>query len=382
MVDNYANFGPEEIRSYLKVTGWAPVSGGDVAELWSLPGPADEVVLVPMKPGAPDFAKRTRILLQDLARVESEEIQSVHDAIATVYHDVTALRANHPSLSDGSIPLESGYELFVSAKRLRVASAAATIRRQGHFRNFPTRARDQAREVRLGQTRRGSYIVPIISQARSPEDVYSPHQDHIDVQVEETLFDRRVTATMSRALGVLEEMAGAEREPTRSEINDSIGEGVSYELCQALTKVVNTESVNALDVSFNWSRVAAPPPGAPERVEFNGDAISVVDRVSEQLKTKVYTSEHVIYGVVTDLSRHPDDDTGRVGVQTLIQRRSRTVWMDLQDSDYHVAVRCHDAGIPVRVRGTLTSPPGGHARMSVAGFGPDPSLGADESLGH
>ncbi|RMB83610.1 hypothetical protein [Streptomyces shenzhenensis] len=378
MADNTPGFGPEEIRSYLKVTGWAPVSGGDVAELWRLPGPADEVVLVPMKPGAPDFAKRARILIQDLARVETEDIQSVHDAIATVYNDVTDLRASHPSMSDGSIPLESGYELFVSAKRLRVASAAATIRRQGHFRNFPTRARDQAREVRLGQTRRGSYIVPIISQARSPEDVYSPRQDHIDVQIEETLFDRRVTATMSRALGVLEDMAGAEHAPTVSEINDSIGEGVSYELCQALAKVVNTESVSALDVAFNWSRVAAPPPGTPARVEFNRDAIEIVDLVSDQLKTKVYTREHLIYGVVTDLSRHPDDDTGRVGVQTLIQRRSRTVWMDLADRDYHAAVHCHDAGIPVRVSGTLTSPPGGLARMVVAAFGPDPSLGADD----
>ncbi|MFE2846190.1 hypothetical protein ACFXKS_22000 [Streptomyces scopuliridis] len=377
MADITPDFGPEEIRSYLKVTGWAPVSGGDVAELWSLPGPADEVVLVPMKPGAPDFAKRARILVQDLARVEFAEIQTVHDAIATVYNDVTDLRASHPSMSDGSIPLQSGYELFVSAKRLRVASAAATIRRQGHFRNFPTRARDQARDVRLGQTRRGSYIVPIISQARSPEDVYSPGQDHIDVQIEETLFDRRVTATMSRALGVLEDMAGAGHEPTPSEINDSIGEGVSYELCQALAKVVNTESVNSLDVAFNWSRVAAPPPGTPAHVEFNRDAIEIVDLVSEQLKTKIYTREHLIYGVVTDLSRHPDDDTGRVGVQTLIQRRSRTVWMDLPDREYHTAVHCHDAGIPVRVRGTLTSPPGGIARMKVTDFGPDPSLGAD-----
>ncbi|MFF1477028.1 hypothetical protein ACFVYD_05520 [Streptomyces sp. NPDC058301] len=378
MADITPDFGPEEIRSYLKVTGWAPVSGGDVAELWRLPGPADEVVLVPMKPGAPDFAKRARILIQDLARVEYEDVQTVHDAIATVYNDVTDLRASHPSLSDGSIPLESGYELFVSAKRLRVASAAATIRRQGHFRNFPTRARDQAREVRLGQTRRGSYIVPIISQARSPEDVYSPRQDHIDVQVEETLFDRRVTATMSRALGVLEDMAGADHEPTPSEINDSIGEGVSYELCQALAKVVNTESVSALDVAFNWSRVAAPPPGTPAHVEFNRDAIEIVDLVSEQLKTKVYTREHLIYGMVTDLSRHPDDDTGRVGVQTLIQRRSRTVWMDLPDRDYHTAVHCHDAGIPVRVSGTLTSPTGGLARMNVTVFGPDPSLGTDD----
>lgn len=47
VVHSEPDFGPEEIRSYLKVTGWTPVSGGDVAELWSLPGPSDEVVLVP-----------------------------------------------------------------------------------------------------------------------------------------------------------------------------------------------------------------------------------------------------------------------------------------------------------------------------------------------
>lgn len=89
-------FGPEEIRSYLKVAGWSPVSGSDLAELWRLPGSSEEVVLVPMKPGAPDFAKRTNILLNDLCRIESRDAITVHDAIATVYHDVTDLRASHP----------------------------------------------------------------------------------------------------------------------------------------------------------------------------------------------------------------------------------------------------------------------------------------------
>ncbi|WP_240980750.1 MULTISPECIES: hypothetical protein [unclassified Streptomyces] len=112
----------------------------------------------------------------------------------------------------------------------------------------------------------------------------------------------------------------------------------------------------------------------PPHVEFNRAAIDIVDRVSAQLKTRVYTSRHLIYGIVTDLSRHPEDETGRVGVQTLIKRRSRTVWMDLHDTDYHTAVQCHDAGIPVRVQGSLTSPPGGHATMEVDDFGPDPSL--------
>lgn len=381
MVNDVPDFGPSEIRSYLRVSGWAPVDGGELAELWSLPGLADEVVLVPLKQGAPDFAKRVHILLADLARVQDQDTRVVHDAIATVYHDVTDLRAAHPSTSDGSIPLEAGYELFISAKRMRVASAAATLRRQGHFRNFPPRARDQAREVRLGQTRRGSYIVPIISQARSPLEVYTPGQSAIDAGVEEVLFDRRVTATMSRALGVLEDMATADRDPTPSEVSDSVGEGVSYELCQALAKVVNVNSVNTLDVSFNWSRVAAPPSGTPLQVTFNQDALDTIEKVSTQLKTRTYTRQHVIYGIVTDLSRQPDDEDGRVGVQTLLQRRSRIVWMHLPPEAYHVAVRCHDEGVPVRVQGVLSTPPGGHANMTVSDFGPDPSLPLVQAAG-
>lgn len=135
---------------------------------------------------------------------------------------------------------------------------------------------------------------PALGLVRS--HVYERGQNQIDIEVEETLFDRRVTATMSRALGVLEEMAGTDRVPTPSEITDSIGEGVSYELCQALSKVVNSEAVDSLDITFNWSRVAAAPAGTPLEVEFNREAVAIVERVSDQLKTSVYSREHVIYG--------------------------------------------------------------------------------------
>ncbi|MEU5370600.1 hypothetical protein ABZ362_16745 [Streptomyces sp. NPDC005951] len=137
---------------------------------------------------------------------------------------------------------------------------------------------------------------------------------------------------------------------------------------------MNSDAVDALAVTFNWSRVASASPVTPQEVEFNHDAIAIVKRVPDQLMTSVYSREIVIFGLVTHLNRHSDDETGRVGVQALIQRRSRIAWMDLPDADHHEAVRCHDSRIPVRVRGTLNSPPGGSATMQVAGVGPDPFL--------
>jgi hypothetical protein len=46
--------------------------------------------------------------------------------------------------------------------------------------------------------------------------------------------------------------------------------------------------------------------------------------------------------------------------------------MDLSDADYHTAVHCHDAGVPVRVQGGLTSPRSGQATIEVDDFGPIP----------
>lgn len=67
-----------------------------------------------------------------------------------------------------------------------------------------------------------------------------------------------------------------------------------------------------------WQAVATPFSPSPTRatasVEFNHDAIAIVERVSDQLKTSVYSREIVIFGLVTHLNRHPDDETRRVGV--------------------------------------------------------------------
>lgn len=84
--------------------------------------------------------------------------------------------------------------------------------------------------------------------------------------------------------------------------------------------------------------MASAPPGTPREVEFDHEAIAIVERVSDQLETSVCGRENVIFGLVTHLNRHPDDETGRVGVQALIRRRGRTVWTDLPDAGCHEAV--------------------------------------------
>ncbi|MFE1994119.1 hypothetical protein [Streptomyces parvulus] len=366
--------GPEEVRSYLHSRGWISIAQSPLAQIWKDGVNGEWEVLVPLHTQAADFDKRLRILLSDLMQAEKRDKASIEADISSIFLDVTNLRAAHASLIDDSIPLQAGFELFSSAQKFVVASAAATIRRQGYFRNYPLRARDHARNVRLGHTKRGSYIVPILSQARAPELVYEANQEHIDIAVEETLFDRRVTATMSRALDTLSDLISGSRTPTPSEMNDAIGEGVSRELCRAVETVMKSNAVEELDVSFNWSKVASAPAGSVPEVRFERGSEELVAMVSEFLLSSPQVTEHVIFGVITELKRRPGEDTGRVGVETLLSGRRKIVWMDLSDEPYHLAVRCHDRGIPVSVRGVLNNAPGRIAVMEVSDFGPDASL--------
>jgi hypothetical protein len=346
----------DELTTYLRLTSWTPTTGGPVAQLWSHPQYEEETLLVPLRATASDYDKRMRILIHQLADLERRDPQTISSEISLIYFDVTQLRADHPQLIDDSIPLNAGYQLFESARKIVISSAAATIRRQGHFgQSVPLKARDHARHVRLGQTRRGSYILPVISPARPAPPPLDGDQLHLDMDVEETLFDRRVMTTMAHALKTLEEMASRDRLPSPSEIADSVGEGVSRELCIALDSIITSTEITELDVEFNWSRASQPMSPEVAMLTFPRESSVVVEHVAEKLKSIRRQREHVLFGLITDLHRGADEEAlgGRIGMETIIDRRRRVVWMDLDEEAYQQAVRYHGSRTRVVARGVL-----------------------------
>ena len=301
--------------------------------------------------------------------------------ISTMFFDVTNLAAKHPQLIDDSIPLEAGSRLFESAQKLVVAAAGATIRRQGHFgHQMPNQARGLARHVRMGQTRRGSYILPVISRARPLLNISTEKEPHLDLHVEESLFDRRVMATFAGALDALEEMVvHASRAAPRSQVLDAVGVGVSREMCQALMSVVKSESVADLDIVFNWASGVPVPGGVTSEMSFPKESLPVIESVSNELRRIPREREDgVLYGLITDLHWGPDVDeykgVQRVGIETVIDRRRRTVWFSLNEASYEQALRYHESRQRVVVRGILRAVSGQPLQMEVNYFGPDLAL--------
>ncbi|MFD8260269.1 hypothetical protein ACFV19_15340 [Streptomyces griseoluteus] len=377
----------QDTASYLTRAEWHPVLQGPLAEIWE-PRTGDSLrLMVPKVEAAPDYSAMMKNLTTELARYEGRSPDQVREDIARQFLDITKLRAASEDLIDDTIPLQAGIALFESAKGLVTASAASTLMRQGNFgRNMPKRAISHAKQVRLGHTLQGSYILPIITEVRVP-DVYSLDEGadvdpSLDLGVEEARFDRRVNTTMAHALQVLEEIAVRRgRIPSISDMRDAVAEGVSRELCDAISRVLTTGQVDNYDIDFDWAPAVMPPRLMAKRVDFPREAVFVVDEIASTLRRVERVEEQVIFGVVTNCAALLDEDSGRVTIKAAIDGRVRTVKFDLDWQSFSLASRCMTERRPVAVRGILHMPSGRQATMDVNGFGPDPStMTLDEAL--
>jgi hypothetical protein len=183
-------------------------------------------------------------------------------------------------------------------------------------------------------------------------------------------------ATFAEALDALQQMAVREKStPTTSEILDSVGAGVSREMCRALADVVKSDSVARLDISFNWASGVSAPMNTASELSFPKESAIIIDEISKVLRRTPREREDVLYGLITDLHWGSDEEgSRRVGLETIIDRGRRTVWFDLDEVSYEQAMRYHELRQRVIVRGVLRTIPGQQSSMRVSHFGPDLTL--------
>ncbi|KAA0921887.1 hypothetical protein [Streptomyces apricus] len=369
--------GVDEIVSYLSRSGWQRSISGPLAEVWQPGGDEDTSILVPKKPDAPDFSKNLHILTGELAKKENRSPDEIRLEISRQFVDVTDLRAEDEDISDGTIPLLAGIGLFNSAHRLMVSAAAATLHRQGYYGNsMPKAAHKHARRMRLGQTRPGSYIVPIISNARFGELVNDSFDEpRIEAGADDSYFERRMLTTLSGALEVLAEMTIVrDHAPTRDEMRDAVDEGVSSELCAAVLDVIGKGSVDVFDVTFNWAPTSLPPASTAGKIVFAGGAAELIQQVESDLKEANAPAERILYGVIRRLSLKKNENTGHVSMETVLDGKTRVVSFELPLDVYRRAARYHGERRPVVVRGILDATPGKRATMNVSAFDADRSV--------
>ena len=238
---------PADVTEWLRIHGWTRSGSlGNIAQRWQGAGTG---VLVPMLETSPDFDLRWSEMLDRLARSFKTDRAGVLLAVAKAGSDIAEFRAS--GQIDDSLPLGDAATFIDSVRRAMQASANSALQPRSYYgHSLPDAARDHARNVRMGQTRPGSYIVPVISRLPIPEP-----DDPDDVVLFENPtyqpFARSAMLKLAQGLKALRNLTHGEEAPSKGRITETIGDGVSSELCEAVGCILR------------WVRAGVPLWGEP-----------------------------------------------------------------------------------------------------------------------
>lgn len=350
---------PADVTEWLRIHGWTHAGSlSDIAERWQNGALG---VVIPMLTTSPDFTLRWSEMLGRLADSFDTDPAGVLLAVTKSGSDIAEFRAS--GQIDDSLPLGDASTLIDSVRRAMQASANSALQPRSYYgHSLPDAARDHARNVRMGQTRRGSYIVPVIS--RLP--ILQPEDADDAVLFEDVAyqpFARNAMLRLAEGLKELRELTHGLAEPTRSRIAVSVGRGVSSELCEAVANALEAESITDLDVAFTWAE-RLPTSSAPESVRLESGSVDLVRLVGSILKGEPVVGPQTVVGYVKRLDRGEDDEVGRITLRILDNDKARNVTLELNDEEYHIAGEANTERRMVSATGVLHRESGRALRFS------------------
>ncbi len=342
---------PLEVASYLRASGWTRVethSGSHAVWTWN-----DQFeALLPLNDSVRDFAHRMGDIVAVLSRAEERSQLAVLSDLLLTSADVLRVRLIDSETADGSMPIEDYTRAAQKIRDMMMAAACSVIeRRPVWHKRKPDKALDYLRNVRIGQTERGSYVLTVISRVPPllrwgiedlPGDNDEPYQ-------------RQVTANLAVALSAIE--AATETAASTGSFDSferAVRDGVSANLCEAVAGLsMDDDASRAVDFSFSWSRARPARENQVSRIIVAHDRIPFVQEAARLLRSREPIDGFDLEGPVVKLERPENAPTGFVTIYALVEDSLRRVRVELNADDYNQAIQAHRDELAVRCSGRL-----------------------------
>mgnify|MGYP006292230799 CR=1 FL=1 len=348
-----------DVRHYLLADGWERMKGltDDIAVFRR--GDGDDEVVVPMKKELPDYHyRRMAEAISDIADYEDRPSQEILRDLLTGPSDVVRFRVDDPSVSDGTILIEDGMNLFGGAKKALLASACSVVEPLPYY---PRLSRSEAttfiKSCRMA-SEPGSFIARVIcpldavpSEAEARQLALS--STGADV-VEAAPFTRRVTHTLMAALDTL--VTSTDRDESASLFDKPEEKRLSANLCDALLEMQPKGRHSSLSVSSHWSARHRSAEVPASKVKLTFEHFEVVEKLANELRPRREPEESAFLGTVVELSGAPGPDNKPEGQVTLRLNDGDdmlTVRVNLDAEDYKTAGTAHFENRHIKIWGTL-----------------------------
>jgi len=351
---------PEDLQQYLQGHGWVvspEASSVDVAVLHH-PAQPEAEVLLPRRREFGDYALRVADVIRTVAAVEQRAIGEVLRDVSGPPADVIRLRLAAPGATLGVLPLEEGIQLIQGGRDLLLAAACSAHQPQPHYpRQTFREALDFLADCRLGQTERGSYVATLLAPVPpviEPQPSLFAAVENQEVELANEPYSRRVTVLLMTALNVIGH--GIQTGNPQS-VLAGVRQGVSANLCDALTRMKPSGDQSSLQVEMNWSPARARlPRTVPSKVRLAQGAFDIIEEIGRQLHERFIAANRHIEGHVVALQAETnlfEGFEGRVTLRCPLDDQLIRIRLILNRDDYAKACDAHRDGRRVAVTGIL-----------------------------
>lgn len=342
---------PLDLIGYLRTHEWSQVSKIERrGSIWT-GGPGDSYeVLVPLDVDLGDFSHRVADVLMTLSTVEKRSQAEIFHDISSTSDDLVRFRAQGAD-TNGTIQVDEGVSLVERARDIMLAAACAATGPKAVFQSRkPARAVKYMKNVRLGQTEVGSFVVALHSPVTPALQQVLPETEPGD-----DLFERTVTKTLARSLVALSD--AAQSAATTGEFKpfeDAKSIGVSANLCEAVTGFYDATKAKELSVRLSWAPVRPiDEPDVPTCVVIPSDMAPVIKEASGLFRKSNPEKDAQVRGYVVRLEREEGQATGFATIFGSTDAGYRKIRFELMGTDYDVAINAHRDGLPLKVIGEL-----------------------------
>ena len=335
---------PAALSAYARATGWTRTeSYGDSSDVYVSDGLPE--IILPRTQRLGDYANVVSQLIDIFAEAAGTDELSLYRDLITADRDVIRVRAAEGD--DGAVSVSDGIDLVCGAHDM-ILSAACSLHdpRPVYRAGANKQATDFVRNIRMGQTEQGSFVVTLLTPVVSPpmQQTIIPDLEHNDP------IERKITRRLATALRATQHATESLVGGDPGSFFKAVDNGVSANLCEALVRLI--EPFAALDVSLTWARTH-PMNTAREVVHFGKGDAPILREAARIFRDRGPKPDVLLYGFVQRLKRDEEETDGTITLRTYIDDRMQSVVSVLSQSDYSRAIEAHEQKAIVVAEGDL-----------------------------
>jgi hypothetical protein len=354
---------PVAVSQYLAATGkWTLENRQDgIREIWRLSEPPHSRdsgsaharprgrIMLPLATDFVDFGLHFRDALCALATLNEWTPWQLEHEILGTRADLLLVRLDQEQPGD-SIPLRQAETTVEAMHKMLRAAAMTTAAPNQRIRGGRLPASVSAfleDEVRLGHTRRGSFVFTVVARLDGPSGRTAPG--------EAGQFSRRVMETLALGIQTARDLAEGRAEAA---LSDPADWGLSVGLVESLEDITEARGLRSVDLAFEWAAAEARPQVGTEPVRLDRALLGGLARIREDLlHQEAPVRRETLVGTVESLSREDDsfsgDEAASIVISAEIRGRRRNVHLILTGRHHDLAIQAYRLKLPIVITGDL-----------------------------